>query len=357
MMCKFCVMDESDPEIKFDDKGECNHCRTWNKLAEKVIRPSTEFVPIAEKIQKSKKRYNCILGISGGVDSSYTAFYAYEIGLRPLLVHLDNGFDTFEAESNIARIRDITGWEMITVYADDEYYDIQKAYLKAGVANIEAVTDHAISALVYRMAIMNDIRYVLSGSNWATEGILPKAWGHSGRDLKNIKAIHKAHGEIPMERFIRMSLFQRIVFERFTAKIVKPLNYIDYNRERAKEILSDEWGLLDYGGKHGENALTRFYQNYILPIRWGVDKRRAHLSTLICSGQITRVEALEELDYPAYVYKEFEGDKRLFLKKIKISEGWLEQAINAPYGYARDYPNDEGIIDKIKGIRAALRGG
>ena len=359
MICRFCVMDDSDPDIQYDEAGECVHCRTWKALAEKVIRPSEELGPIVEEIRRIGTRYNCVLGISGGVDSSYTAFYAHELGLRPLLVHLDNGFDTPEAQFNIATIRERTGWEMLTVYADDEYYDIQKAYLRSGVVNLEAVTDHAISALVYLVAKKNKLKYVLTGQNWATEGILPTSWGHSGRDLKNIRAIHQAHGTMKMERFIRMSLFERLLFEKISARIISPLNYIEYNRERAKEILSAEWGLLDYGGKHGENALTRFYQNYILPVRWGIDKRRAHLSSLICSGQATRDEALKILeDAPHFCleYTKLQEDTALFLEKMETTpEDLLYFMATTPHAYAKDYPNDERVIDLLRSIRERAR--
>lgn len=359
MICSFCVMDDSDPLIEYDEAGECNHCRTWRALAGKVLRPNGELWPIVEKIKRIETRYNCVLGISGGVDSSYTAFYAHELGLTPLLVHLDNGFDTPEAQFNISTIRERTGWEMITVYADAEYYDIQKSILRAGVANIEAVTDHAISALVYHVAKRNNLKYILTGQNWATEGILPKAWGHAGRDLKNIQAIHQAHGTMKMERFIRMSLFERLVFERLRARMIAPLNFIDYNRERAKEILSSEWGLLDYGGKHGENALTRFYQNYILPVRWGIDKRRAHLSTLICSGQATREEALKVLeDAPHFCleYMKLNEDTELFLEKMELTpEDLLYFMATTPHVDAKDYPNDERVLDLLRSIRARMR--
>ena len=358
MICSFCVMDDSDPEITFNEAGECNHCRTWRAIAEKVIRPSEELGPIVEEIRRVGTRYNCVLGISGGVDSSYTAFYAHELGLRPLLVHLDNGFDTPEAQFNIATIRERTGWEMVTVYANGEYYDIQKSYLRAGVANFEAVTDHAIIALIYQVAKKNSLKYILTGQNWATEGILPKAWGHSGRDLKNIRAIHQAHGTMKMDRFIRMSLFERLVFERLRARMIQPLNFIEYNRERAKEILSAEWGLLDYGEKHGENALTRFYQNYILPMRWGIDKRRAHLSSLICSGQATRVEALEILeDAPHFSleYTKLQEDTALFLKKMELTpEELLYFMATTPKAEAREYPNDERVINHLRSIRALV---
>ena len=364
-ICSFCVMDSSDPEfdltiLEYEPKviRGCNHCLRWRTLAPAIMRPYDEFEEIAEQIIASRPGYNCILGVSGGLDSTYTAYVAHQAGLKALLVHLDNGFDTPEAEHNLAMIREATGWEMTTLYADGpEYRDIQEAYLKAGIANMEAAMDHAISALVYYTARVEDIKYVLSGQNWATEGILPKAWGYDARDLKNIKAIHDAHGTREMDRFQRMPLVERMIWERFHLQIVKPLNYVDYDTQTANDTLIVEWGYKPYGDKHGENTLTRFFQKYILPARWNVDKRRAHLSALICNGEITRPEAMKILQVQPWNYPEFKNDYKKFLDTFNLTAKELRDYIIAPRHTADEYPNNGKILEWLRMIRTALRGG
>ena len=349
-VCVNCVMDESDPEITFNEVGECNHCRNWKAVAPQLMRSKDELLPLVEKIKRSRRGYNCVLGLSGGVDSSYTAYLAHNLGLKAYLVHLDNGWDTPEAKHNIERIREVTGWKGVNVYVDsEEYRDIQHAYFMAGVPNLEAITDHAISALVYKIAYSGSFRYVLSGQNWATEGILPKAWGHAGRDLANIKDIHRKYGSIPMREFIGMGLLHRLFMEYIRFRVVKPLNYVNYNRAEAMQTLIDEWGLREYGDKHGENSFTRFFQNYILPVRWGIDKRKAHLSTLICSGQMTRQEALEILRTPP---SNNPTDWTLFSKKIGIH---IDEILKTPKRSHLDFKNDEWVIDNLRQIRGFLR--
>lgn len=359
--CSFCAMDTTDPDIVFDENGECNHCNNWRDLAPQIMRPYEEFEIIAEKIRRSGSGYNCVLGVSGGLDSTYAAYVAHQAGLKALLVHLDNGFDTVEAQHNIEAIREATGWEMMTIYPDNESIQIQRAYLKAGVANIEAVTDHAISALIYYVALSEGIKYVLSGSNWATEGILPRAWGSDNRDLTNIEAIFERNTSIfssaRIDRFIRMGLWRRLFVERFKLKTVKPLNYVNYSPSRAFKTLETEWGIIPYGEKHGENQLTRFYQKFILPIRWNVDKRKAHLSTLICRGEITRGEALEILSWRPEHYAQMSEDMDLFLEKFNASDAMLSDWLLAPKHYADEYPNNRAALDKLRQLRAVLRGG
>lgn len=355
-VCSFCVMDETDPQIVFDKKGECNHCLRWRENSRKIMRPYKEFEDIVRKIQASRPGYNCLLGISGGLDSTYTAYVAHQAGLKAYLVHLDNGFDTPQARHNLEDIREATDWEMITVHVDGpEYRDIQKSTLKAGVPNMEAVTDHAISALVFKTAMGHGFRYILSGSNWATEGILPRAWGSDNRDLRNIEAIHRAHGTAPIDRFYRLGLFHRVLLERLRFKVVTPLNYVEYDTHQALKTLTREWGFQEYGDKHGENSLTRFFQKVILPQRWGVDKRRAHLSSRICNGEITREEALAVLETPPGIYADYELDLVFFLEKFNIDEAQLNEYLEAPKHYASEYPNDARIIDQLREWRARAR--
>jgi len=348
-VCTRCVMDETDPEITFNEEGECNHCTTWHKYAPVLMRPGHELVPIVEKIKKSRRGYNCILGLSGGIDSSYTAYIAHELGLKAYLIHFDNGWDTDAAHHNIDMIRENTGWKGLDVYVDsEEYRDIQLAYLKAGVINLEAITDHAISALVYQIADLEGFRYILSGQNWATEGILPKSWGHAARDLGNIKDIHKKYGTMPMRNIPRIGLLERLYKEYIQFKIIKPLNYINYNRAKAMKVLEEEWGLVPYGSKHEENILTRFFQNFILPQRWGITKRRAHLSNLICSGQMTRQTALDLLDDA--VYDTF--DQEFFHEKLGMT---LKEVIDSPKRTHQDFANGEWFLDILRNIRGVVR--
>lgn len=358
-------MDTSDPDIFFDQEGVCNHCHYYDALAKEHLHYDDEgqrrLTEIVEQIKTSgrNKRYDCISGISGGVDSSYTAYLAKELGLRPLIVHFDNGWNSEIAVQNVYKIVSKLRFDMETYVIDwDEFKDIQLAYLKASVMDIEAPTDHAIAAVVNRLTRKHKIKYLLSGGNIVTEAILPTAWGYSNMDLRNILAIHKKFGTVQLKTFPTLGLVDRVWFQIIHGiQSVRLLNYIPYNRREAKEILSRELGWQDYGGKHHESVITRFYQGYLLPTKFGIDKRRAHFSTMICSGQMTREDSLRKLESPPYPTEAMlQEDMEFVAKKFGLSLAELQEIIQRPPRSHYDFPNNQVIYEKLKKLATLVFG-
>ena len=279
------------------------------------------------------KKYDCIAGISGGLDSSYLIYKMKDWGLNPLLVHVDAGWNTPEAVSNIKAVADYTGFDLYTkvVYWPD-MRAIQKAYLFSGVSNLDVPQDHVFVSTLFKLAQSMEIKYILSGANNASEGIFPKSWHCSNVDSTNIKAIFEAFGEHELKFFDTLSFFEYYIrmpfFERI--KVLKPLNLLNYNLGVAQEELTKKVGWAPYGKKHGESRLTKLFQNYILPHRYGLDKRKPHYSSLIVSGQLNRLDALELLKEPLYSEIELQQDITFFCKKLQISEDLFFRAMTMP---------------------------
>lgn len=337
--CVRCVMDSGDAiRIEFDSEGVCTLCRGWDVLraqqvldgvaGERKLQEMVEFV----RGKSLGRPYDSVLGASGGVDSTYLAYQAKQLGLRPLVVHLDNGWNSELAVANIENICRRLGFDLYTHVVDwQEFRDLHLAYLRASVIDVEVPTDHAINALLLRTAVGKRIPFILSGSNIATEGILPPEWIWDKMDLLNIRAIHRRFGRVPLRTFPQAGFVWRAYHQlKGGVRILEPLNWMPYRKKEAKEIMARELGWRDYGGKHYESIFTRFYQGYILPRKFGVDKRKAHLSTLICSGQITREEALRELEAPPYGQDQLRQDRAFVLKKLGLSETDFEGLMNRP---------------------------
>lgn len=326
--CTHCVMDTiGDPKIIFDEKGECNYCIDYEALKNaQVVEGEKATLMLQEKCNEIKtaasgKQYDSILGLSGGVDSSYLAYLAKQQGLHPLCIHFDNGWNSEMAVKNIEQIVNKLGFDLNTYVINwDEFRDLQRAYFKAGVIDIEALTDHAIFASIYKLAFKTGIKYLLSGSNVVTEGILPHHWTHRKSDYINIIDIHRKHGSIPLKTFPFIDKRIKNKIRKWGIETVELLNMVPYNKALAKQILKNELNWQDYGGKHYESVFTKFYQAYVLPVKYNVDKRKAHLSTLICSGQITKEEALLELEKPLYRDEELKQDKAYIFKKLGFTE-------------------------------------
>jgi len=348
-ICKRCVMDTTDPDIVFDNNGICNHCKNYFEMEKKSVFKGEEgkkkLKKIVNKIKKDGKykKYDCMLGVSGGTDSSYVTYLAKKFVLRVLLVHLDCGWNTEIATKNVENIVKKTKFDVYRYKIDwKEMKDLQLAYLKASVLNLDIPTDHAIVALLYKVADEKGIKYILDGHNVTTEGILPCSWGYSVIDLRNLKAIHKKYGTVPLKTYPTYNIVKRMYCEFFREiRFIYPLNYVDYNKKEAKKILHKEFGWNDYGGKHYESAFTKFYQVYILPTKFNIDKRKAHLSTLICSGQITREEALKELEKSLYKEEEFKREKKYILKKLGLSEKEFKDLMKLPIKKHQEYGTDE----------------
>ncbi|MGQ0829491.1 MAG: N-acetyl sugar amidotransferase [Bacteroidota bacterium] len=363
-ICTRCIMDTSDHEITFDEKGYCNHCIEYFKLAPLYIyngkKSDIELQKIITGIKEAGKNsdYDCMVGISGGVDSSYVAYTAKKLGLRVLAFHFDNGWNSELAVNNIENIVKKLGFDYQTWVVDwEEFRDLQTAFLKASVANIETPTDHAFLAATYRLCAKYNIKYFLSGSNFATEGILPQSWGYNAKDLKHLKAIHNQYGKVPFKTYPLLGFNREFYYTYMKGiKMVRLLNYVPYDKSNAMKIIQDELGWVYYGGKHYESVFTRFFQAYILPEKFHIDKRKAHLSTLICSGQITREHALEEMKKPAYPEGMLKEDKEYVIKKLDITDGEFDAIMKEPEKNYTEYSNDEKKLRFIYKVYNKLRG-
>lgn len=338
-ICTNCVMDSHDDKlITFDSKGVCCHCQKYFKEEPLFVFKGKEGeLKLAETIEKIKedgkgKQYDVIMGLSGGVDSTYLALKCKEWGIRPLAVHFDNGWNSELAVKNIENIVRKLSLDLYTYVINwEEFRDLQIAYFKASVIDIEVPTDHAIFAAMYKLAGQNNIKYVMSGNNFVTESFLPESWIHNKFDEVNIKNIHKKYGSIPLTTFPFMdSKVRRYYIDIKGIKRVTPLNFLPYDKAEVKKEIQEKLDWKDYGGKHYESIFTRFYQGYILPTKFGVDKRKAHLSNLICSKQITKAEALEELKKPCYDNDQMLEDKEFVLKKLGFSEAYFEELMKMP---------------------------
>lgn len=360
--CTNCVMDTTDPEIVFDAVGVCNHCREFDEIKNECWFPNEEgarkWAAMVDNIHLAGKgqEYDCILGLSGGVDSSYLALKVKDWGLRPLVMHVDAGWNSELAVANIERIVKHCNFDLHTHVVDwEEMRDLQLAYLKAGVANQDVPQDHVFFASLYHFATRNNIRYILSGGNLATEGIFPKSWHGSAMDAINLKAIHKQYGERPLVTYNTISFFEYYLWYPFIKKMrtVRPLNYMAYDKAAALAELEQIVDYKPYARKHGESIYTKLFQNYYLPVKFGYDKRKPHLSSLIVSGQMTRAEALTKLAEPLYDPQELEIDIAYFCKKLRITRQQFEEFLAAPSHRYEDFPTWDGryrVLKKVQGL-------
>ena len=346
-ICTRCVMDTSDLDITFDADGACNHCSraiaardaTWitGDAGEKALNAK-----IAQ-IKASGGEFDGILGLSGGLDSSYLAYELVRRGLKPLVVHVDAGWNSDIAVSNIHNLVSALDLELATdVIPWNEMRDVQVAYLASGLANQDTPQDHALFAALYRFAIDNRIQHVISGANFATESILPLSWGYTPMDGKQVKAVHARFGTKPMREFpiltFRRYYLHHVALRRM--QVVKPLNWLPYSKDGAKDVLQREVGWRDYGGKHKESRWTKFFQGYYLPVHFGIDKRRAHLASLIVSGQSTREEALAVLEQPSYDAAEIDIETDYIARKLGLSADEFAALLDAPKHNYLEYPHD-----------------
>lgn len=355
-MCVRCVMDTTAEEITFDADGVCSFCHYFDYSIRPILerarsgrgRELLNQVVTAIKETGKDRPYDCILGISGGTDSSYLACLAAELGLRPLAVHVDTGWNSPESESNVKNLVAGLGFNLEVVRVDwEEMKDLQLAFYKAAVRNCEIPQDHAFLAVLYKEAARRGIRYILTGGNYATESILPRSWGYNAGDLRHLRAIHRRFGTRPLRNFPTLSFWERYVCYPFVRKIreVRPLNYVPYNRAEAKQTLRDRFGWQDYGSKHYESVLTRFFQGYYLPTKFGIDKRKAHLSSLILSGQITREEALKELTKPPYPSEaQLQADKAYIADRLGLSIQEWEQILALPPREHEEFPTSRWLF-------------
>lgn len=342
-ICTRCVMDTSDPNILFDNKGVCNHCYTHEtemrkKILSGVIGEKT-LKEIVDKIKKKNKhkKYDCVIGVSGGVDSTYVAYKVIELGLRPLAVHLDNGWDSELAIKNVENICRKLNIDLHTIVLDwEEFKDLQISFLKASTPDSEIPSDHAIVVSMISTAKMISVKHILTGYNVRTETHLPTEWSQGHFDWGYIKNIHKKFGSKKIKTFPHLS-FRHLLFPTYLNNFINILNYIDYSKKDAMPILERELGWRYYGGKHYESIYTRWFQGYWLPMKFGYDKRRSHLSSLVCAGEMTRAEALEALVKESYPVELQREDTAYVLKKFNLTEGQLEELLKSPRKSYWDY--------------------
>ena len=361
-------MDTSDPEITFDESGVCSHCSHFENDVRKNWFPNDDGKRKLESIfsvvkeEGRGKDYDCIIGLSGGVDSSYLALILKDYGLRPLVVHVDGGWNSELAVHNIEQIVKYCGYELFTHVIDwEEMRDLQLAYLKAGVANQDVPQDHAFFASLYHFAVKNKIRYVISGGNIATEVVFPRAWHHAAMDSINLHAIHKRFGSIPLKNYQTISFFEYYFYYPFIRNMstIRPLNYMQYNKQEALQKLVSTVRYKEYGRKHGESRFTKYFQNHYLPMKFGIDKRKIHLSSMILSGQMTREDALQELAKPLYAPNELIDDLAYVAKKLGITVEHLEVLTKGPghsYNEFRNWDNSYKLLKLVQGFGERLLG-
>jgi N-acetyl sugar amidotransferase len=339
-ICSVTVLDTTVPGITFNEKGACHFCDYYDELAKRTVLRDpalrkAEYETAIRTIKQlgSKKKYDCILGISGGMDSTYLAWLAKKEGLRPLLVHFDNGWNSELAVKNIENIVNILGFDLHTFVMDwEEFRDLQRAYFEASVVDVEVPTDQLIFAALNRIAYQNNIKYILAGNNVVCESINPDGWVYKRKlDLVNLRDIHAKYGQLKLRKLPRLGIIQRYFYEAVAGlQTVNLLDLIDYNKAEVKKLIEKELNWRDYGGKHYESVFTRFYQGYYLPTKFNIDKRKAHLSNLILSKQITREEALTILQTPTYPEKDQKSDLRYVIKKLGFSESEWEAIMSKP---------------------------
>lgn len=336
-------MDTSDPDIRFDSEGVCHYCAEYDRrVAEHVHTGEDGRRRLAEIVERIKvegrgRRYDCIIGVSGGVDSTYTAWQTKRLGLRPLAVHLDNGWDSEVAVANINKVLTKLGIDLFTYVVDwPEFRDLQLAFLRASTPDGEIPSDHAIVACMYQVAQREGTRWVVTGYNVRTESHHSASWSQGHYDWRYIRAVHKQFGGRNLRTFPRFSLWSYRSYMR-KMRTLDLLDFVDYNKSEALGELEREFGWNYYGGKHHESIYTRFYQGYVLPRKFGFDKRRSHLSSLVCSGEMSRDEALVALEQEPYPLALQREDRAYVLKKLELSEGEFDAILALPPRTFWDY--------------------
>lgn len=340
IICNRCVMDSDVPGISFNELGNCNYCEEFLAMMKSTVQTDTvklkaelDFFVDQVKTEGKGKEYDCIIGLSGGVDSAWVLYQAKKKGLRPLAVHMDNGWNSELAQSNIEGLVRSLDVHLYTHVIDwNEYRELMQAFFDADVVDVELLYDNAMLAVNYRLAARHGIKWILAGTNKSTEGMrMPKGWNWYKFDSHNIKSIAAKRG-VKIRTFPLISGFKKIYFEKFySISWISFLDLLDYNKNEALRVLQAECNYRPYPYKHYESIFTRFYQGYILPNKFSIDKRKVHLSTLILTNQANREDSmtlLNEIPYPSL--EDLNSDERYFIKKMGWTEGALKEYIERP---------------------------
>lgn len=355
-ICSKCVMDTSAPDITFKSDGTCCYCN--NFIDAPVVSLVDQLDEFIKQIKSDGKRlkYDCIVGLSGGVDSSYVLHKAVNFGLRPLAVHMNNNWNSEQSNQNIYKLVTKLNVDLFTYVVEwNEYKSLMSAFMAHNLVDIELLTDNAMLKVNYMLANKYNIKYILSGFNSSTEGMpMPYGWNTFKYDKKQIKYLAKTMGIKRLKSFPAIGTFE-YVYYRFVRKInwTPFLNYFIYNKEDAISELEREYGFKRYQHKHYESIFTRFYQGYILPKKFLIDKRRLHFSNLICSGQMNRKDALSELAKSPYNSTNLlQEDLNFFIKKMDISSSEFDSYLKNPRSEHNDFPSEEGLWKLLLSIKS-----
>ncbi len=363
--CTRCIMDETDPYIVFDENGVCNHCHDYDRKKNLVgydaLTSPQRHESILRMIKKHgrNKEYDCIIGVSGGVDSCFLLHHAVSNGLNVLAVHVDAGWNSDIAVKNIHKLCKSLNVELHTIVIDwPTIKELQRAYMFSGLPNLDIPQDHVFLAAMYDYALKNNVKYMLNGSNIATEGILPISWGYSNTDYRSIKDVFKKHRRKGnLKKYPHFGLLKYMYYLKKIERI-NLLNYINYSKKDAINTLQSMYGWEYYGGKHFESRFTKFFQSYYLPTKFNYDKRLAHLSSLIVGGELNRETALNMyLNDSPYDNISFIEDRDYILKKLDISLLEWEKIMGSPNKTENDYKNNKkilGFLQKINWIRKKI---
>ena len=348
--CTNCVMDTTDAKIVFDEKGVCDHCNTFyreilpNWHTDERGRQKFDRLVSVIKRKGAGKDFDCIIGMSGGFDSTYLVYLAKEkLGLRPLVFHVDTGWNTPESVHNIEKIVFALGLELHTEVIDwEEMRDIQLAFFKAGVPHIDVPQDHACFATMYKFASDYDVKYILTGGNYSTECIRnPIEWMYYQSDSRQLLDIHRRFGTVPLKKFPLTNILWHKVYLPYVkgVKVLRPLDYIPYIKEEAARIMEESFGYQRYPQKHFESRFTRFYEGYWLYKKFGYDTRKVQYSSLILTGQMTRAEALNLLSKPPYDESTIAQEMEYVANKLGVTTEELQGYMAIPNRTYRDYKN------------------
>ncbi len=364
-ICSKCVMDGSDPGIFFNEKGECDHCITfkektlpaWNKILNN--RTALEQLSLNIKNRNKGSEYDCLIGVSGGVDSSYLVHIATEVmDLKPLIFHVDAGWNSDIAVNNIEKLIEHLNLDLYTdVINWEEMKDLQRSFFKSGVPHLDTPQDHAFFATMYKFAKKYKIKNILTGANLSTECIRnPVEWMYYQSDLSQLKDIHKKFGKRKLKSFPTTSVFRHKILLPyfFGIKVFKPLDYVDYDKEKAKQFLKDKYGWVPYPQKHFESRFTRFYESYWLYEKFGFDVRKVQFSSLILTGQMSRDEAIRELKEKPYSYEEVKIEKEFIASKLNFTLKELEELFLNDNKSFRDYKNQYWLYNLGKNFYEKL---
>ncbi|WP_455599358.1 N-acetyl sugar amidotransferase [Cloacibacillus sp.] len=355
-ICTNCIMDTSDPQIRFDKNGHCDFCDNYYNTILPSWHPdeqgSKELLNISDKIRRdtADKKYNCIIGMSGGTDSSYLTYVVKEkLSLNPLLVSVDTGWNLNVANNNVDNLVKKLGLDIVTLTINwEEMKDLQLAFFKSAVPYQDTPQDTAIFSALCNYAAKNGFKYVMTGGNNSTECVKPPQEWTYYNDVKLLRDIHRCFGTRPLKEFPLCSMFKYRIWYRYFKgiKVVKPLNYVDYRKDAATVLLSDRFGWEQYANKHYEDRFTRFYEGWWLPRKFGYDKRRCYFSSLILTGQMTRDEALKEIAEQPYDEGIAQEDMEFICDKLGITTIELMEFFRLPNKTFRDYKNSFGMINK-----------